>query len=61
MTINRAGTPEMLISVYYDEDDGVWYAEIADDSGDFVGIAIAASKQDAYDKANGMIQEARSE
>ena len=48
------------ISTYYDEDSG-WCAEITDDSGDFIGIAIATNERDALRKAQDMIKEASCE
>ena len=45
------------IEVYYDDDSG-WCAEIVDDNGDFVGITIGRTEDDAKRKAQSMIKEA---
>ena len=45
------------IEVYYDDDSG-WCAEITDDNGDFVGITIGRTEDDAKRKAQSMIKEA---
>lgn len=54
-----AATKEAImyrIEIYRDEDNG-WCAEITDGSGDFAGIAIGRTEDDARHKAQSMIAE----